>query len=180
MIKQEILKNSGLNEEISEENQQKVKQAILAFTSMFSENETFSAEQVKSKIGANFPTEDIHNVIADMIIDGYLRGTSNSFSITDKGRSQVEIKKPEKRKKKSSTGPPGKRVVDNMEMHDLMMLAAAMESENWDNIKNPSSYDLTRFKAIVDEEGISKEYPIISLFKKRDWVYFFKTAFSHL
>ena len=179
MIKNEILKNSGLNEEMANEDREEVKKAVLMFLSMFP-GTGFSFEEVRSKIGREFSSEDFEEVIADMILDGLLRGTSYSFFLTDKGRSQVEIKKPEKRKKKSSTGPTGKQVVNNMEMYELMLLAGAMEQEDWDDEKNPSSYDLTRFKVIVDEEGISKEYPEIKKFKKPDWVYFFKTAFSHL
>lgn len=172
MIKNEILKNSGLNEEMANEDREEVKKAVLTFLSMFP-GTGFSFEEVRSKIGREFSSEDFEEVIADMILDGLLRGTSYSFFLTDKGRSQVEIKK-------KPVVRTGKQVVNNMEMYELMLLAGAMESEDWDDVKNPSSYDLTRFKVIVDEEGISKEYPEIKKFKKPDWVYFFKTAFSHL
>ena len=173
-LKKEIIKRSGLlTEEMADEDKEKVRKAVLAFISMFPSSDGFSFEEVKAKIGGKFPSEDFEDVIADMILDGLLKGTSYSFFITDKGRSQVEIKQTPKPR-------TGKQIVNNMEMHELMMLASAMESENWDDINNPTSYDLTRFKVIVDEEGISKEYPEVTKFKKADWKYFFKTAFSHL
>ena len=92
MIKNEILKNSGLNEEMANEDREEVKKAVLTFLSMFP-GTGFSFEEVRSKIGREFSSEDFEEVIADMILDGLLRGTSYSFFLTDKGRSQVKSTK---------------------------------------------------------------------------------------
>lgn len=171
MIKNEILKNSGLNEEILDEDREKVKKSVLTFLSMFP-GAGFSFEEVRSKIGEEFSSEDFEDVIADMILDGLLRGTSYSFFLTDKGRSQVEIKKP--------VVKTGKQIVNNIEMYELMMLAASMESEDWESINNPTKNDLSIFKGLVKEAGLHEEYPEIKRFKAADWKYFFKRAFSHL
>lgn len=171
MIKKEILKNSGLNEEMADLEREKLKKAILTFVSMFP-GDGFSFEEVRSKIGKEFPSEDFEEVIADMILDGFLRGTSYSFFLTDKGRSQVEIKKP--------VVKSGKQIVNDIEMHELMMLAATMESEDWESIDSPTNKDLSNFRVLVKEAGLYREYPEIRKLKKQDWVYFFKTAFSHL
>lgn len=100
MIKKEIMKNSGLiNEELDDSQKEKVKKAILTYISLFPASDGFSSEQIKAKIGVKYPSEDIEDVISDMIIDGLLKGKTYSFFLTDKGKSKVEIKKTNSQKR---------------------------------------------------------------------------------
>jgi len=83
---------------MADEDKEKVRDSVLAFASMFSKDDAISYKQVKAKIGGDFPNKDFQDVIADMILDGFLKGTADEFAITDEGRSQVKSTKTNVRK----------------------------------------------------------------------------------
>lgn len=67
-----------------------------------------------------------------------------------------------------------------MKTFELMQLSNVMEAEDWDDYNNPSVDDLKKFKQIVKDEGLLKEYLDVKKFNKKHGDIFFITAFSHL